>query len=399
VLPLYRAIGDFARLYRDLFGPESALEAYRLLQGFDNKTLAMGQGLWQLSRKARGMPAARAVIERQAAAAVLPALEHVPEGRMFLADLHAYLQEYGQRGTTWSLDTPSWIEDPTPVIKTLQDHLAQDRCAVLTERAGIATERERLVADALARLRGYPHPVVAQFEALLKAAQEATVLSEDHAFWIDFRGMYQVRRVFLEWGRRFAQAFLLAAAPDVFLLTLDELRETALTVAPPTRHALVAQRRAEMEHFRAVVPPLTLGLPRERADAGTTVTPAEPGVLRGTAGSPGHVQGPARVVRSMQDVAGVRQGDILVAEMTSPSWTPLFATVAAVVTATGGVLSHSAIVAREYGIPAVVGLGPETAGIQNGQLLAVDGTQGIVRIVAATAACGSLAMSTAATRA
>jgi pyruvate,water dikinase len=98
-------------------------------------------------------------------------------------------------------------------------------------------------------------------------------------------------------------------------------------------------------------------------------------------------------------MAGVRQGEALVAEMTSPSWTPLFALVAAVVTATGGVFSHSAIVAREYGIPAVVGLGPATAGIQDGQLLAVDGTQGIVRIVAATEACGRLAMSTAAKRA
>jgi pyruvate,water dikinase len=182
VLPLYRAIGDFARLYRDLFGRVSALEAYRLLQGFDNKTLDMGRGLWQLSRKARRMPAVRAVLEGQAAAAVLPALERAPEGRGFLTDLHAYLQEYGQRGATWGLDTPSWIKDPTPVIKSLQDYLAQDRCTMLTERAAVAAERERLVADARARLRGYPRPVIAQFEALLTAAQEATVLSEVHGF-------------------------------------------------------------------------------------------------------------------------------------------------------------------------------------------------------------------------
>ena len=104
-------------------------------------------------------------------------------------------------------------------------------------------------------------------------------------------------------------------------------------------------------------------------------------MLQGTAGSAGRVRGPARVVRSLQDAARVRRDDVLVAEMTSPSWTPLFATVGAVVTATGGVLSHTAIVAREYRIPAVVGLEPAAVGIEDGQLLEVDGAHGTVRVV------------------
>jgi pyruvate,water dikinase len=109
--------------------------------------------------------------------------------------------------------------------------------------------------------------------------------------------------------------------------------------------------------------------------------PGNPSVLRGTPGSPGQARGPAKVVRSLGDAGKLRRGDILVAETTAPPWPPLFATVAAVITATGGMLSHSAIVAREYRIPAVVGIGGAAAMVHDGQLLEVDGNAGVVRVV------------------
>ena len=101
----------------------------------------------------------------------------------------------------------------------------------------------------------------------------------------------------------------------------------------------------------------------------------------GAAGSPGVVRGVARVIRSLADAAALRPGEILVAETTAPPWTPLFATAAAVVTDTGGVLSHCAVVAREYRIPAVVGTGMATRAIADGQIVEVDGDAGMVRIV------------------
>jgi pyruvate,water dikinase len=106
-----------------------------------------------------------------------------------------------------------------------------------------------------------------------------------------------------------------------------------------------------------------------------------PCVLRGTAGSSGTVRGPAKVVRSLAEAGKLQPGDILVAETTAPPWTPLFATAAAVVTDVGGVLSHCAVVAREYRIPTVVGTGRATATIQDGQTIEVDGDAGVVRIV------------------
>src|SRR6185312_60318 len=111
----------FDELYADLFGDSDTFAAYTLLQGFDNKTVEANRALWQLGRTARASDTARRILEEQAAAQVIPMLEASAEGRAFLADLHAYLETYGKRGNTWFMlaETP-WIDDPTPVIRTLK---------------------------------------------------------------------------------------------------------------------------------------------------------------------------------------------------------------------------------------------------------------------------------------
>jgi pyruvate,water dikinase len=107
-------------------------------------------------------------------------------------------------------------------------------------------------------------------------------------------------------------------------------------------------------------------------------SPRDPGVLKGVAGSPGVVTGTARVVRSLAEASVLDEGDIMVCEMTLPPWVPLFSIVSGVVTDTGGVLSHCAIVAREYGLPAVVGTQVGTTTITDGMTVTVDGTKGVV---------------------
>ena len=254
------------------------------------------------------------------------------------------------------------------------------------------------MADTRARLADYPRPVVEHFEAMLRAAQDGVVLSEDHGFYIDFDGAYHVRRVLLELGRRMAAAGALASADDVMLLTLDEVLESVHEQPIADRRALVEERRRELARFGAVQEPEMVGTqqagpppedPVGRAIGRFFGTPpqesADPEVLKGHAGSPGVARGVARVARSLSEAQNVRRGEILVAAMTAPSWTPLFGTVAAVVTDTGGVLSHSAVVAREYGIPAVVGTLRATALVHDGQIIEVDGAAGTVRLVTAGA--------------
>ena len=393
--PMLLGLSLFDDFSRDLFGDEDAFQAYRLLQGFENKTLESNQKLWALSRKAVAEPTVRQVFETLAVGEIVPALETSGPVRAILADLRTFLGAYGRRGDTWGLRLPGWIEDPTSVLRNLKDYIRQPDRDLPAERAALIEERERLLAETRERLAGYPGPVVGQFEELLKAAQFANVLSEEHGFWIDFSSTYEVRLILLEFGRRFAAAGVVDDPDDVFFLTIDEVRATAAASPMPDHHALVAERRAEVDAAATIAPPPVLGTPPSgpppQDPIGRAIVkmfgggppPASdvPSELRGNAGSPGKVVGTARIVRSLDEAERLHPGDVLVAEFTAPPWTPLFATVSAVVTDAGGILSHCAVVAREYGIPAVVGTGRATATIRDGQQVEVDGNAGLVRLL------------------
>jgi phosphohistidine swiveling domain-containing protein len=392
--PFMSAISLFDDLHRQVFGRDGEFDAFRLLQGFDNKTVESGRALWQLSRRAVEVASVRQVLDQTPAETVTATLQLTPAGREFLVHLREYLRIWGERGDRWGWSFPSWIEDPTPVINTLKDYVRQPDRDLEAEMAAQAAVRERLVAEARARLRTHPPEVVQRFEFLLQAAQTAIVLTEDHSHWIDFRCMYHLHRISLELGRRMAAAGVIDRAEDVFLLTVNELRDTARELPRLKRQAQLAARRAEMDYFRSAVVPPSLGTPPSPNPPADPVNRAlykffgaplptldEDGVIRGNCGSPGRVIGPARVIRSLAEAGKLQPRDVLVVKTTAPPWTPLFATAAAVVTDTGGILSHCAVVAREYGIPAVVGTGNATARLHDGQLIDVDGDAGTVRLV------------------
>jgi phosphohistidine swiveling domain-containing protein len=392
--PFMAAISLFDDLYREVFGDHSEFDAYRLLQGFENKTVESGRALWQLSRQALEVAAVRQVLTQQPADLVAVALEATREGREFLDRLRAYLETWGERGDRWGWSFPSWIEDPTPVIKTLKDYVRQPDRELEAELAAQAAAREQYVAAARDGLRSQSPQVVQRFEFLLGAAQKAIVLTEDHSHWIDFRCMYHLHRISLELGRRMAAASVVDRPDDVFLLTVDELRDTALSLPRVNRRAQIAARRAEMDYFRSTDVPRVLGTPPSVDPPTDPVNRAlfkffgappprldDAAVIHGNRGSPGRATGPARVIRSLAGAGKLQPRDVLVVETSAPPWTPLFATAVAVVSDTGGILSHCAVVAREYGIPAVVGTGNATALLQDGQLIEVDGDAGTVRVV------------------
>lgn len=219
------------------------------------------------------------------------------------------------------------------------------------------------------------------------------MLQEDHNFWLDGPTTYLVREVALEVGRRLAAAGVIAESGDVFHLSADEA--CAALHDGGERTAVVAAAKAELDRFAKTPSPPILGVlppgPPPDDPVARAITkmfgapPVEatvPGTLNGNGGSPGSARGRARVIRTLADGDRLGHGEILVAETTAPPWTPLFARAAGIVTDSGGILSHCAIVAREYGIPAVVGVGMGTAVIQDGQLVEVDGDAGTVRIIA-----------------
>jgi pyruvate,water dikinase len=196
-----------------------------------------------------------------------------------------------------------------------------------------------------------------------------------------------------ELGNRLVRTGAIGRADDVFWLTEGELQAASEALdqggAAGDHQALVAERRARWRAQRLLTPPVALPL-----RGGTTVLGVDWGgfmparieqaggnVIRGTGASPGHVTGTARVLYGPDEFALMRPGDILVARITTPAWTPLFALAAGIVTDVGGPLSHGSIVAREYHIPAVLGTAVATERIRSGQRITVDGDAGTVRLL------------------
>lgn len=393
--PMTLSVSLFEEMYRDLFSESGQSAPYSLLAGFRNKNIESGIAIWELSRQAAALPGVRETLAGNDAADVVEKLGDSAEDREFLKHLDQYLREYGKRSEKITLNIPFWAENPAPVIRNLQDYLTMPDKDLNAELSEAAEKREKDLADIRKQLQGYPETVKAKFETLLRAAQTGYALREDHDYWIDFQVKYYARQVFLESGTRLELAGALEKQDDVFYLTWDELDESIGKLPGVTDlRETVRDRRAAEERFSSVIPPPFIGAPpmvpppddpvtraiMKIAGEPVPQTPDSPDEIRGHAGSPGIARGTARVVRSLSDTK-LKPGDILVTETTSPSWTPVFATIAGVVTDSGGNLSHCAIVAREYGVPAVVGTGAATAMIRDGQTIEVDGHKGIVRII------------------
>jgi pyruvate,water dikinase len=387
--PTMLALSTFEELYQDLFSDSHPFEAHHLLTGFNNKMVETGQHLWDLSRQALELPIVKESFSTHEASEVIAKLAETEEGRAFWQEIEKYLQVHGQRNEMMYLDEPSWLEEPTAVIHTLQDYIRQPERDLNAEMEELVNRRQRLLSDVRQRLQGYPQPIVDKFESALKTAQVANVLTEDHNYWIDHKITYHTRQICLEIGRRLVQNSLIEQPADLFYLTSDELSKEGLDL-----RSLISKRQAEAQRFAALTPPPVVGsfvpfppMNDSISKSGLKfsglipVASKNPNEIRGYPGSSGQVRGKAKVLHKLAEATKLEPGDILVASVTSPSWTLLFANVAAIVTDTGGILSHAAVVAREYDIPAVVGTQRATAVLKDGQYIEVDGEQGVVRIL------------------
>ena len=360
LLPRYQRLVQAGEQQVETASPE------QLVGIVDRVGAAAGEQLWSLAvvgGSAWKMEGALASFYRQHLAATVDAsVQHLLAGLPGTQpDLPAYAVQ--------SLD---WVH-PTAGELGWQPPRSSDR------HRDLAARHEALTAQCVAVLADRPH-LQARFQALLQVAQRYATIREQQARHFTL-GWPLLRRCALRLGETLHAHGVIDQAEDVFFLTRPELG----TRAP--LQDLTNRRRGTWERQRRLLAPLTIGQPPRllakellaAVDAVRTTSPAPKDAIIGQPASPGRATGPVRIVRGAADFDRFQAGEVLVAKATAPAWTPLFARAVAVVTDSGTLAAHASLVAREYGIPAVVGTGDATARLDDGQVVTVDGGAGTIQ--------------------
>jgi phosphohistidine swiveling domain-containing protein len=376
------AAGVLHKACRDWLGDTDQGLGYRLLaaQGGIADTEA-GLDLWRLAARAHEDQETETVLLGDGAWESIHArLARTDHGRRFLAAWERFMATHGQHcHNELELASPRWAETPEYILGLVQGYLRSlDRANPLEKLRQLAEERERLTEQCRRRLRSAVKRWL--FNWSLRRTQK---LTRDRENWKSeaVRFLAVFRRVFLELGERLRHKGGLANREDIFFLELSEVEPVVQGRADFDFKQRIAQRRAEYEWNKAQTPPpVVVGRYDPQRHAAVKFD-ADAKVLQGIAVSPGVVTGKARVITHPDNGQRVEPGEILVAPVTNPAWTPYFLPAAGVVMDMGGVLSHGAIIAREYGLPAVVNVGPASRIIRTGQTIRVDGDHGTVNIL------------------
>ncbi|HEU4547838.1 MAG TPA: PEP/pyruvate-binding domain-containing protein [Microlunatus sp.] len=369
-----------------LAAPGRRLTSGMFLRGFPSPTVDAETELEGLAEQLRDSEELRTLVGATPAAELPEPLAGIPAGRRWLIAFSRYLDRYGHQVYNLDFVVPTQKDDPLPVLVSLKTMTQRPGRDPLARQRAIITERDTLV-DATSKSLG---PLRRRtFAVLLDWARRCGPDREQSLFYMG-AGWPTLRRMAIELGRRLADSGSLNTPEDIFFLQTSELR-TAVSARKPGRAtpelASVAHQRRELRDARKRLhpPPLVpqgYNLRFGPFDMSAFETQrrnvAEGTTLLGFAVSPGRTTAAASVILSPSDFSRMEPGTILVCPTTTPAWTPLFSQAHGLVTDVGGVLAHGSIVAREYGIPAVLGTGSASRRIRHGQRITVDGDQGLV---------------------
>ena len=361
---------DLLRLRALLTLLGSSSQFWLLTAGVRTRTGDANRALEGLASQVRADPPVREVFCELDPPNLLTRVDSDPRFADFRRALCQFLDEYGHRETVSPLvmSPPTWGDDPTLVLGMIKVFIEEQPHATAEPSA----EAERRLLEH--RLLRSPRRRAAVLRAI-EAGRQGMAFREDTHFHFT-RALPILRHMLLEAGRRLAGAGVLPEAEDVFHLNLEELEALPgpdhLSDADLERIRTIARDRAARRAELAGVPMLATASLVDPAAAATDA------LVTGVAASGGRVTGPVRVIREPAEFGALRSGDVLVCPYTNPTWTSLFQRTAAVVVDSGGIGSHAAIVAREYGIPAVMGTGTGTRVLADGQQVTVDGDTGRV---------------------
>ncbi|RMG22967.1 MAG: phosphoenolpyruvate synthase [Armatimonadetes bacterium] len=300
----------------------------------------------------------------------------------FLREWESFLSRFGARGPAEiELMVPRFVEDPTPVLRVIANHLRgsprihRDRLEALDRARETAWEKFTGYAR-----KGFLGPLRLRLIRRLRHVMlEAGGLREHHKY-VAIRVLWVVKRVLMELAARQVEAGRLDSPSDIWFLTWKEIEDLLEPGTTDPLRAEIAKRRADLERFQRLQPPLIITSDGESPVVRYDAKNVPAGALVGHSVSPGVVEGIVRVVHD-PTLESLAPGEVLVAQYTDPGWTPLFLNAAGLVLEVGGDLTHGAVVAREYGIPCVVGVRNATQKLRTGDRVRVDGNRGFVIVL------------------
>ncbi|UCF98800.1 MAG: hypothetical protein JSV89_04505 [Spirochaetaceae bacterium] len=355
------------------------------------------KALWQLKEKVKADAELSGIFKStEKAADIAKKLEASGKGKTFIKEVVEYSREFGYKAIyTHEYIYPLYVENQTPILDQIKSYLTSDFDYNAVYNKCIQ-EQDEAIAHLRNQLSGKSAEEKKKWEDALDLNVRMFPLTPDHHFYFDQGTYARMRLVLLRVARKMVKEGMLDDPEDIMDLEYEQLRryvgdpknypgrklikeakaarEKALKIKPRDWVGTVTQQNMYEEPYHTL-----WGYPEkfEREQEGKAVK----GEIKGLAGSAGVVEGTARVVTSPNEFDLVKQGDIMVCIMTNPAWVVVFSKIAAIVTDAGGVLSHSATVAREFMIPAVVGTGSATKEIKSGDKIRVDGDKGVVAIL------------------
>ena len=361
----------------------------RVLAGLgDVDSAAPSFALWELSRLVRGDGELSALFD-EGIDGLLNRLETLgsPNAQQFKDDFDNFVYEYGSRGPNeWELSAHTWETDPSIPLRTLDQVRKQpDEKNPQNGADNASKDRQQVVEEVRKKLAEVgDDELIGVFEGALVGANQ--MVFRERAKTSLVRVLHESRMAIRELGKRHADSGIVDDPEHIFMLLDEELE--SFVVDPSSYSALLRDRYENWLSLwnltppfflrDGIIPPLTEW---ERNTPAVESSLIEGDVLAGTAGCPGVVTGRARIVRDPTSPPDLEPGDIMVAPLTDPAWTPLFLAVDGVVVNVGGQVSHAVIVSREMGIPCVVSVADATEQIQDGATITVDGTNGNVTLI------------------
>jgi pyruvate,water dikinase len=378
--------GVLAGLTKRWLGDETGAVSNRLVSGRGGVASAeAGHAMWALGTLAGARTGVRECVEAGGGWREVRARLERTDGADaqaaagFLAAWDEFMSVHGHhRRGELEFANPTWSETPDYVLGIVRGYLARGEGAdPIANYDARAAEADVVASECRAALRDPVRRAV--FDRVLQWGRNGAVIRENVKSEI-IRWLVSVRYTLLALADNLVEDGVLSDREDVFYLRWEEVAPIVAGPQSQDWRSIVAARRAEHDRLAALTPPpVVIGEWDE--DEASWVVRSDSRMLRGMSVSAGVARGPARVFLSADTDETVLPGEILVAPFTDPGWTPYFVPAAGIVMDMGGLLSHGSIIAREYGIPAVVNVGPATRLITTGQIIEVDGDAGVVRII------------------